>query len=393
MKKENILIVHNHYIVSGGEDSVVKNEKELLEKKGHKVFLYTRDNNEISDMSKVKKVGMGFSFLFSVKTFLDICHLIVKEKIDVVHVHNTLSLISPSVYYASVLKEVPVIQTIHNFRLICPNALMYRKSEICEKCIKESLYCAVKNRCYHDSFFQTLVCVIGVKLHCWMGIYEKIYYICLTEFNRGKLLEGMGKHINREKIYIKPNFVEDAYSELSKEKRDIKDKYCIYVGRLEEPKGIFELIEVWQKMEDVPLLIICGSGPEEERIKEIAARQNNIICLGRVSHKKVLCLIFYAEALIFSSRLYEGMPMTILESMMCGTPVICKGIGNGADIVKKVKKDMLYSTKDELCDILKKRDYEKYGQYYREAYLTLYSPEVNYSKYQEILKGVKADRR
>jgi len=392
VKKENILIVHNHYIVSGGEDSVVKNEKELLEKKGHKVFLYIRDNKEISNMSRIQKSGMVFSFLFSVKTFRDICRLLIKEKIDIVHVHNTLSLISPSVYYASVFKKVPVIQTVHNFRLICPNALMYRKDEICERCIKNGLYCAVKNRCYHDSFFQTLLCVIGIKLHRWMRIYKKINYICLTEFNKNKLLEGMGSNIKREHIYVKPNFVEDVYDRLSKRKREIQDKYCIYVGRLETSKGILELAETWRRMKDVPDLLICGGGSEEDRIKEMSAGQDNIVCLGRVSHDEILHLILYAEALIFPSGLYEGMPMTILESMMCGTPVICRNIGNGADIVKRIKEDMLYSTEDELYDILRKKDYENYGQYYREAYLKLYSPDANYEMYQKILEKVKVKK-
>ncbi len=392
VKRENILIVHNHYTISGGEDTVVASEKDLLEKKGHKVFIYSRDNKEIAGMSKFQKVGMACSFLFSFRTYYDICSLTAKEKIDIVHVHNTLSLISPSVYYACVTKRIPVVQTVHNFRLICPNALMYRQNEICEKCIESGLYCAIKNRCYHNSFFQTLLCVIGIKFHRWTGIYKKIHYICLTEFNKNKLLAGMRKSIKRNHVYIKPNFVEDIYDKLLKGKREVKDKYCIYVGRLEASKGVLELAEAWKQMVSVPDLVICGGGPEEERMKEIAKEWDNIIYLGKISHKKILNFIFYAEALIFPSKLYEGFPMTILESMMCGTPVICRNVGNGADIVRGIRADMLYDTEEELYNILRKKSYQGYGQYFREAYLMSYSPDANYEIYREILEKINVGK-
>lgn len=387
-KKETILIVHNYYTISGGEDSVVKNEKELLEEKGHRVILYIRDNNEIIEMSKIK---VACSFLFSEKTYHEIRSLIKKEKIDIVHVHNTFSLISPSVYYAAQSMNVPVIQTIHNFRLICPNALLYRKNGICEDCLKKGMWCAVKNRCYHDSFFQTLLCVLGIKLHRKTKIYKKIHYICLTEFNSAKLLEGMGESIERKHIYVKPNFVEDIYGRLLKENRSVTGKYCLYVGRVDESKGILEVAEAWKDMKGVPTLIICGTGPETDRLKKIIAGHSNIISIGFISHEKVLNLIFYAEALIFCSKLYEGLPMTIVESMMCGTPVICRNIGNGADIVKRIADDMLYNTKEELYNILKKKNYESYRENFRKEYLRLYSPEVNYRNYWEILDRVKSN--
>lgn len=387
-KKETILIVHNHYIISGGEDSVVRNERKLMENKGHKVILYTRDNKEITKMSKIKKLGMACSFLFSLKTYYDIRKLIIKEKIDIVHVHNTLSLISPSVYYAAVSMNVPVIQTIHNFRLICPNALLYRKNSICEDCLKKGMWCALKNRCYHDSFFQTLLCVLGIKLHRKTKIYKKINYICLTELNREKLQEGMGRSIDREHIYVKPNFVEDVYDRILKEDRITKSRYCVYVGRVEKSKGILELAKVWKDMEKVPPLVICGEGPEESELEKIIGEQSNIIRIGPLTHEKAMNLIFYAEAMIFCSKLYEGFPMTILESMMCGTPVICRDIGNGADIVKKVTEDVLYDTKDKLYDILKREDYKSYGEYFRKEYEKKYSPEANYKQYLEILDRV-----
>jgi len=120
--KQTILIVHNFYQQLGGEDGYIKKEKRLLEENGHKVFLYTRHNDELKKFSFLLKVLLPFTAIFSTRTYREVIALIKKEKIDVVHVHNTLSLISPSVYYAAIKCGVPVVQTIHNFRLLCPGA-------------------------------------------------------------------------------------------------------------------------------------------------------------------------------------------------------------------------------------------------------------------------------
>ncbi len=133
----NILIVHNYYQVPGGEDTVVNNEKHLLEANGHNVVLYTRNNSEIKNISKLKKILLPFSALFSMRTYFEVRQIIKENNIDVVHVHNTLTLVSPSVYYSALSCKVPVVQTIHNFRLMCPGATLYRNGHICEDCVKK----------------------------------------------------------------------------------------------------------------------------------------------------------------------------------------------------------------------------------------------------------------
>ena len=117
-KKQNILIVHNYYQVPGGEDTVVANEKKMLEKHGHKVVLYSRNNVELKQMSKSQKIWLPITTVFNPRTYREIKKLIRQENIEIVHVHNTLNLISPAVYYAARSMKVPVIQTIHNFRLL-----------------------------------------------------------------------------------------------------------------------------------------------------------------------------------------------------------------------------------------------------------------------------------
>lgn len=221
MSKKRILIVHNYYQTPGGEDTVVANEKKMLEKYGHKVVLYSRSNSELKSMSKLQKLMIPLITVFNPRTYREVKKIIKEEQIDIVHVHNTLHLISPSVYYAARSIKIPVVQTIHNFRFQCPGATFYRDGHICEDCVTKGLGCAVKYSCYRDSKFQTIACVINTMFHRMTGIYEKINYICLTEFNKEKLLQlnrpGKRQIIDPIKVFIKPNFTFDTSSQISRE--------------------------------------------------------------------------------------------------------------------------------------------------------------------------------
>lgn len=210
MDKERILIVHNYYQIPGGEDSVVTNEMKMLQNNGHEVILYSRSNSELKQLSVLQKLCIPFTTVFSLKTFKEVKKIIRENKIDILHVHNTLNLISPSVYYAAFINKIPVVQTIHNFRLLCPGATFYRNGSICEDCISKGLKCAISNNCYRGSKIQTLACVMTLKIHRFLGTYKKLNYICLTEFNKEKLLElnkGKKKIIDPGRVFVKPNFI------------------------------------------------------------------------------------------------------------------------------------------------------------------------------------------
>lgn len=207
-QKQNVLIVHNYYQIPGGEDTVVANEKKLLEDHGHLVLLYSRHNSEIKRMSILRKLCLPFTTVFNLRTYREVKDIIREKKIDIVHVHNTLNLISPAVYYAALECGVPVVQTVHNFRLLCPGGTFYRDGHICEDCISKGLGCAVRHSCYRNNRLQTIACVISTCLHRMTGIYGKINYICLTEFNKEKLLLLNQKKqiIDPQKVFVKPNF-------------------------------------------------------------------------------------------------------------------------------------------------------------------------------------------
>lgn len=203
-KKKTILIVHNYYKIPGGEDTVVANELKLLQEYGHKVILYTRTNKELGRLSFCDKMLLPVNTIFNYKVYKEIKNIIKVQKIDLIHVHNTLNRISPSVYYAAIHENIPVVQTMHNFRLLCPNAEFYRDGHICQDCVDKSMLCSLRHKCYRNSFVQTLACVISTKFHRIMGIYRKINFICLTEFNKNMLLllNSHGKQVIDKKKYM-----------------------------------------------------------------------------------------------------------------------------------------------------------------------------------------------
>ncbi|MBR1455478.1 MAG: glycosyltransferase family 4 protein [Lachnospiraceae bacterium] len=325
-KKYRVLLVHNFYQKPGGEDTVFYNEKKLLEDNGHKVITYTRDNKEILNQSVFKKLLLPFVVIFNFKTYFDVKRAIKDNEIDIVHVHNTLSLVSPSVFYAAISMKVPVVQTLHNFRMQCPNGLFYRDDHICEDCVNRGLICALKHKCYRNSFFQTLAIVLMLKIHRFTGIYNKVNFICLTEFNKGKLLLINNKKqiIDEYKVFVKPNFVFDEPINNSndyKVKNDNGKGYYLYVGRLDKIKGIDVVLEAFSRMPDKELHVIGSGG--EEYIKKYS-KHKNIKFLGQLTHDEVMIEMGEGgRAIIFASKWYECMPMTIIEAFKNRLIVIC----------------------------------------------------------------------
>jgi glycosyltransferase involved in cell wall biosynthesis len=344
MKKQKILIVHNYYKIFGGEDTVVENEKKLLLENGHQVVLYSRNNDEINSMDVLEKIAIPFRCIFSSKTYREVKKLIKDEKIDIVHVHNTFPLISPSVYYAARYCNVPIVQTVHNFRLLCPGATFTRNNRICEECVEKGLYCSIKNKCYHDSILQSAMCATTLIFNRIIGTYNIINrYIALTEFNKRKLITLVDKN----KISIKPNFVNynDCYI-------DFKYKgYFLFLGRIDKLKGIEILLEAWKEIKE-SVLFIVGTGPLIEETEEYIKLNNinNIKLLGFKNKQEVIGIIKNSKALIVPSQWYEGFPMTIVESFSNGIPVIAGDIGNLPTIIDDRINGMLfkYNNAEEL---------------------------------------------
>lgn len=342
MNKKKILMVHNFYQVGGGEHTVFKNEVEMLRENGHEVVEYTRSNDELK-RSRLKLLLLPFTTTWSFKTYREVKKIIKKQKVDIVHCHNTFPLISPSVYYAARSEKVPVVQTIHNFRFLCPCGVFYREGHICEECLeKNSFKPALKYGCYRNSKIQTLVVTTMLNIHRKIGTYNKINYIFLTEFNKQKFSKLID--INGNNIFVKPNFVKDFA--ISNREGEIQ-KTFVFASRLDESKGIKDLLDHWKNMTEEYQLHIYGSGPLEKYVKEKVQAVKNITYYGFCSHEEIFNDMKKAMAMIFPSLWYEGFPMIIAESMAIGCPVMSANIGNAADIIKESKGGLTYNPNDD----------------------------------------------
>ena len=381
-KKQKVLIVHNYYQIPGGEDTVVANEKRLLEEHGHEVLLYTRHNSELNKLSKVQKLMLPITTIFNFSTFKEVKKLIKENGINVLHVHNTLNLVSPSVYYAGFACKIPVVQTIHNFRLLCPGATFFRNGQVCEECLEKGLSCAVKHKCYRGSRVQTLACVMSAVIHRMLGTYKKLNYICLTEFNKKKLLHL--KQIRENQIFVKPNFVVNEIQQVVCEERK---NQMIYVGRLEEIKGVDVLLEAWKILgEEAPELIMCGTGPMEEWCRNYVAENKltKVTIAGFIKNEVVREMIAQSKALVLPTQVYEGFPMTIAESYAVGTPVIGSDLGNTACLIENGKSGWKFSPKDsqELAEVVRKL--ENTSLTLENEVVEKYSAENNYKQLRDI---------
>lgn len=388
MGKKRVLMVHNFYQIGGGEHTVFENEKNLLLENGHEVYTYTRSNDELKQ-SKRKMLLLPFSTIWSVKTYREVRKLIREKQIDIVHCHNTFPLISPSVYYAARSLKVPVVQTIHNFRFLCPNGLFYCSGKICEKCLEEGSFIpALKKGCYRDSKIQTAVVIAMLKFHRWIGTYRKIKYIFLTEFNRDKF-SGL-TDITTDNVFLKPNFVKRPSVKINCEK---VAKRFVFAGRLDENKGILFLLKAWPTLPEEYVLHIYGDGTYRRACEEAAEKNGNIQYFGFQSQETIFEDLSGSTALLFPSVWYEGYPMILTESLSVGRPVVSTNLGNHGSLIWRSEGGVLYQIGDEgdfrkaLDTVLSENEqYSTNALRYYAEYLT---PEKNYEMLCDIYEKAK----
>lgn len=397
MRKPRVLIVHNYYQIPGGEDTVVENESNMLRENGHDVVFYTRHNDEIKNRGVLGKITLFSESIFSIKTYRQVKRIIKEENIDIVHVHNTFPLISPSVYYAAFKNNVPILQTIHNFRLLCPAATFMVHDKICEDCLRDGLSTALKRKCYRNSFSQTFAMVVILKIHRILKTYQKVNgYIALTEFNKNKLLNLIK---DENKVYVKPNFVKCTSNDNYKKRKN--DNYFVFIGRLDRLKGIDLIIESWKDIKDARLFVL-GDGPLKKELETyiISNGIHNIKLLGFIKREEAFEIIKKAKAVIMASQCYEGFPMTIVESFSLGVPVIAGNVGNLGSIITHNENGVLfkYDDKGDLKEKVKmlindKDINEKISEGAFKTFIENYDDKINYryldNIYSILIGGIK----
>lgn len=332
-----ILQVHNFYRVPGGECSVVRAEEKLLIKHGHKVVQFFCDSGSIDDFSFLRKIRLFLGITYNQRIFKDAVIAIRAQRPDVAHVHNVFPMMSPSVYAALKHCGVPVVQTLHNFRFLCPNGQFFVDDAICEDCITRGLHSAVLKRCVRGSFATSAMYALAISRAWKSGILPNAIdkYIALNKFVAQKMILG---GIPKQKIAICGNYIEPTVSSVA-----AKQPYILYLGRLSAEKGISTLFKALSLLEGV-VLKVAGSGPEEERLKNEASEFDGVQVqfLGHISGRDKQKIIAEALCTVVPSEWYENFPISVLESMSLGTPVVASRIGGLPDMIEHGINGMLF---------------------------------------------------
>ncbi len=382
-----IVIVHNTYQQPGGEDVAVAAESNLLERRGHTVIRYSRSNDEMAMMSAPRRLLMVKDMIHSEKSKREMLDLLRNERPDLVHVHNTFMMVSPSVFEACREAGIPVVQTLHNYRLLCPGWSLCREGKVCEECIESGLWRGVWHGCYRDSRLMTAAVALMLQVHRMRGTWSHDVggYVALTNFARDKFIEG---GLPASRIGVKPNFLESDPGN-----RSSSGGFALFVGRLSAEKGAEVVLEAWQKLKGKIPLVIMGDGPLREPLESEAAARNlsNVTFAGWRSRGEILSAMKSASLLITPSLWYEGFPMTVVEAFACGIPVICSRLGGLREIVEDGstglhfnpgdaedlagKLDLLWTQPSQLAAM---------GRAAREEYRRNYTAERNYELMMQI---------
>lgn len=326
-----ILLAHNFYRSSApsGENTVFSNERAILSRHGHEVVTFERFNDDIDDSTLVSRLKVAMACSWSPTVYRELSGILRDVRPDVVHFHNTFPVISPSAYAACRDNGVPVVQTLHNFRLICPGGLLLREGHPCEDCVGTSLLPALKHRCYRDSTLATGAVVWMLQRNRWNGSYDKRVsrYIALTHFAATRLAQG---GLPMKRIVVKPNCMIDAPLPGSG-----GGGYVAYVGRLSEEKGVRTLISAWRHLKTIPLKVL-GEGPLRRELEEVVTREKlPVEFMGFCARDAAIRVVSDAVFQIVPSEWYEGFPMVIVEAYACGTPIIASRIGSLDEIVEE----------------------------------------------------------
>lgn len=372
-----VMLCHTFYQQQGGEDLSFAAEAALLEARGHAVIRYTLHNQAIDGMSRL---GAAWRTFWNRDAYRQARQLLRLHRPEVMHCTNTFPLLSPAVYYAARAEGVAVVQSLRNYRLLCPSALFLRDGKVCEDCLgKTFAWPGVLHRCYRGSRAGTAV-VAG--MHAWhrlIGTWRRAVdlYFTPSAFARGKFVQA---GFDPARIAVKPNFIDPDPGPGSG-----TGGHAVVVGRLAEGKGIDTLIAAWTRCPEAPPLRVIGDGPLAGIVQAAAARDPRITWLGQRSHAEVLALIGEAAFLVMPSTWYETFGRTLIEAFARGTPVLASRLGAMAELVEDGRNGLLFTPgdADDLARGVRRLQAEvgtptRWREEARRAYLENYTAERNY---------------
>jgi glycosyltransferase involved in cell wall biosynthesis len=388
-----VLLMHNTYQDRGGEDVVFVQERRLLESAGHEIVEYQRHNTEIKQYSTLRKASLAGRTVWASDSHRELGTLLRQTRPDVVHIHNTFPLISPSVYWACRKEQVPVVQTLHNYRLFCPGANFFRAGKVCEDCIDGNFWKGVQHGCYRNSRAETAPVALMLYVHharkTWHRMVDR--YIVLTGFARSRFVQA---GLPPEKIVIKPNCVDPDPGAKTEE-----GSYALCVGRVSDEKGVSTLMKAWQQLPRTCTLRVVGDGPARAQLQAQAAADglSNIAFLGQQPRERVIEAMKGARFVVFPSELYENLPLTIIEAFACGTPVLASRLGAMSEIVEEGRTGLFFRAGDasDLARVAaqvwnRPEQLRILGKQARREYEDKYTAAANVRQLTEIYRGVIA---
>lgn len=384
-----ILLAHNFYQIPGGEDAVFRSECELLKKYGEEVVPYERHNDEIQQFPAIRKACHFFSAAHSRKSYRHLSEILKKHKPHIAHFHNIYYMMTPSVYRACHDQGVPVVQSLHNYRMVCANGLLYRDGHVCEDCLTKNFWEGVKHKCFRNSALSTAVMAFQMDRLWGRKVWttEVDQYIAAAEFTRRKYVD---QGIPVDRISLKPHFI---YPDLGKRKGH--DGYALYLGRLSEEKGINVLLKAWADIKNITLKV-AGTGPSEAGVKKFAEdqRTHNVEFLGFQNQVQCQDLMARAAVVVIPSVCYENFPRVVVEAFCRGVGIIASRLGSLAELIQDGRTGLLFNAGDSQDLQRAVRQYfenpvriNHFEKNARSVFEEKYTPQANY----ETLKGIYQD--
>lgn len=395
-----ILFVHNAYRERSGEEAVLDAEVQLLRAAGHSVVLYSRDNREISAHDILKKAALVPRTIWAWDSYRELKAVLAEELPDLVHFHNTFPLISPAAYYACRAAGVPVIQTLHNYRLLCARATLFRNGNLCEVCLGKAFpWPAIIHACYRRSHIASATTVALLAVHRAMQTWSTKVdaFISPSELAKEKFVQG---GLPAERIFVKPNFVFPDPCPRDSGASPSNGEYAIFVGRLNEEKGLRTLLKAWRLLEGRIPLRILGSGPLFKELKAASKELEGISLIGHVNQKKVFDALRGARFLVFPSEWSEPFGCVVAESFACGIPAIAARCGPIQHMVRDHVSGIQFKPGDAEDLAAKVRwawthpkEIDDMGKCARAEYEAKYSAKHNYELLMQIYNRVLEDRK
>jgi glycosyltransferase involved in cell wall biosynthesis len=324
-----VLVAHNYYQQAGGEDGVFRDESALLEEYGDSVLTIERRNEEIESEGPIRRIGVAAGTIWNQTSYRESRRLMQEFRPAVMHVHNTLPLLSPSIYHAARAEGVAVVQTLHNYRILCAGALFFRDGRPCEDCLgKRVPLNGIRHKCYRGSTAASTAVTASTSIHRLFRTWTRTInrYIAMTEFGKSRFVAG---GLPEGKIAVKPHFVRNA-----PERGTGGGGYFLFVGRLTYEKGVQVLLEAWSRQRSGLQLYVVGDGPESASVSRTAAGLEGVKVLGGLPPDRVLQLMRDATAVVVPSLWYETFGRVVTEAFACGTPVIVSDVGAIAELVE-----------------------------------------------------------